>query len=218
MSLPVSEYIADTGLPNAMVAVVPAVEPGYTERMAYHACEYMRLLVPKVTGRMSQGLRPISGLGWFGVTWDMPYTLSQERGTRPRVMKELAGKTIPMWVDDPTGDEARKIPVKERNRRVRRTQDGRQQVLIFRKAAPIGSRKWVMRRGRMVNVPRSYPGAPGRQGFRNAMGIWERGFAGGVRWRHPGIRAGNYAMEALTTTAREARVQITQIRLERVGR
>ena len=34
---------------------------------------------------------------------------------------------------------------------LRRTVDGRNQVLIFRKAAPIGSRKWAMRRGRIIN-------------------------------------------------------------------
>jgi len=133
-------------------------------------------------------------------------------------MRSLAGKTIPMWVNDPTGSEAAKNP----RAKTRTTDDGRKQILIFRRAAPIGQRKTSVR---MVNglltrtsVPASYPGAPGRIAVNRSQGMIRRGDgidgegrAGqiatknvGVRWRHPGLDARRALAKGVTIAAVES--------------
>jgi hypothetical protein len=112
-------------------------------------------------------------------------------------MKSLAGKTIPMWIDDPDGEVAKEEGPKAKTRV---TADGRRQTLIFRHAAPIGSRKMVFKRGQWVSVPRSYPGAPGRINNRSSNGRIAAGNVG-VRWRHPGIESRHYLNRSIEEVA-----------------
>ncbi len=130
----------------------------------------------------------------------------------------LTHNTIPMWIDDPTGAEARRNPKAER----RITVNGRRQIRIFRKAAKPGQRKRVAVRdgqGRLVrwrDVPASYPGAPGRiarRAYNDRMGTNSGKIAKlvprphvGVRWRHPGIVHREFMQHGLSQIAAVARV------------
>lgn len=174
--------------------------------MARVATQLGKRAAPKLSGKSSAELRPTWGAGWFGIQWESNYVWFQERGIKPFTMRSLAGKTIPMWVDDPDGSVAQENPRAE----TRTTKDGRRQTLIFRKAAPIGSRKTVVRNGVHVEVPRSYPGAPGRIAFRELPEPWTPPgkVAGaiakgnvGVRWRHPGLTRRNFLRDAIAFTA-----------------
>jgi hypothetical protein len=142
------------------------------------------------------------------------YTWFQEQGINPFTMTSLAGKTIPMWINDPYGTLAQANP----KALTRVTVSGVPQVLIFRKAAPLGSYKTVRRRvakGQYeeIQVPRSYPGAPGRIGVREAGRPWtSQGRIGGaiargnvgVRWRHPGLAPRLFLNHAITMAATAA--------------
>lgn len=189
----------------------------HTEFLAHEATRLARQLAPKMSGKMSTDLRPCWADGFFGVQWSEKHTWYQEAGIRPFTMKSLAGKTIPMWVNDFDGSEARKNPKAQ----TRMTMDGRQQVLIFRKAAPIGSRKKVIREGQTVEVPRSYPGAPGRISQREAPMPWTApGRVGGriarhnvgVRWRHPGLSRRGFIRQAIEAAAEYHNVNVESVR------
>jgi hypothetical protein len=167
--------------------------------------------MPKLTGRAASRLYPLYGSGWFGVGWLDSYTWYQEQGIRPFTMTSLAGKTIPMWVDDPTGTERERNP----RARVRTTMSGKVQVLIFRRAATPGQR--VTRRRKKADgtteeytAPASYPGAPGRISRRQAGQPWTTQgrtwgaiAAGnvGVRWRHPGLAPRRFLNHAMALAA-----------------
>lgn len=172
--------------PDTMYVLVPGVDEQHAQVLAVEAVRLARLDLPRVTGRSARGLMPFFGAGFFGVSWIHPYLWWQESGTRPFTMTKLAGKVIPMWVDDADGSARRADP----KAKTRITEDGRRQVLIFRRAARLGQRKTVMRRlaGRDVptSVPASYPGAPGRIAAREGGRISSGNV--GVRWRHPGLR------------------------------
>lgn len=140
------------------------------------------------------------------------YVWFQDHGISPFTMRSLAGKVIPMWINDPTGAERSKNP----KAKTRTTASGVVQVLIFRKAARLGSqitkRKRDPKTGRMVETskPASYPGAPGRIN-RREMGAphttpGRLGGAiapgnGGVRWRHPGIAPRLFLNHGVTMAA-----------------
>jgi hypothetical protein len=156
------------------------------------AVAFSRRIAPKLTGMSSRNFKPIFGQGFFGIGWEEDYVWYQAMGIRAFTMYSLAGKTIPMWIDDPTGKERQKNP----KAKTRVTVSGKTQVLIFRRAARIGQRKTVVRNGVPVSVPMSYPGAPGRITLREAPAPDTRpGALGGqiaagnvgVRWRHPGL-------------------------------
>ena len=196
-------------------------------QLALRAVELCRQYLPKVTGGAAAALIPISGPEWFGVEWIHDSVWFLEGGTRPFTMRSLAGKTIPMWVNDPEGKERRKNPRAETRVRV---DNGMTQVLIFRKAANFGERKNVWRRegGRLVsvNVPRSYPGAPGRIAVNRSQGIMRVGDVDprarnpgqiaprnvGVRWRHPGLDAGHNIVRGIADAANEANIPVGQVR------
>lgn len=126
----------------------------------------------------------------------------------------LTHNTIPMWINDPTGAERSKNP----KAKTRTTASGVVQVLIFRKAARLGSqitkRKRDPKTGRVVETskPASYPGAPGRIN-RREMGAphttpGRLGGAiapgnGGVRWRHPGIAPRLFLNHGVTMAAQQ---------------
>ena len=179
--------------------------------LAREAVSIARRNMPKMTGAASRDLQPFFGEGYFGISWSNPIVWYQEIGIRPFTMRALAGKTIPMWIKDPTGEERRKNPRAE----TRLGQDGVTRVLVFRRAARQGQRKTVMRNGHPVSVPASYPGAPGRIVTRHAPGttgkvagqIASRRTGGhiethiGVRWRHPGLTARSYLHRGIIQAA-----------------
>lgn len=168
-------------------------------------------LAPKLSGRSAARFLPLYGEGYFGVAWQDRYVWFQEAGISPFTNRALAGKTIPMWIDDPTGEERVKNP----RAKTRVTESGKQQVLIFRRAAAMGARKQVRRGGVTRDVPASYPGAPGRIGLREAprpntmpgrvAGRIARGNVG-VRWRHPGLEPRGFIRQAIVATALSAGV------------
>lgn len=159
---------------------------------------------------MSEGMASHNSYVWF-----------QEQGIRPFTMFALAGKTIPMWVDDPTGTEREKNP----RAKTRVTMSGKVQVLIFRKAAMPGAVRKTRRKVadgtyEEFTVPASYPGAPGRIGKREAAQPWTtpgrvpgaiaRGNIG-VRWRHPGLAPRMFLNHAITQAAQRGGIVPTRI-------
>ena len=213
LTAPQLQYSA--GPPDRVMMMMRDLDEQSARYMAIEAVSNARQSMPRVTGRTASRLVPISGEGWFGIYFPDSHTWFMEHGTRPFTMRSLAGKVIPMWIEDPTGEERRKNP----KARVRTTQDGRVQVQIFRRAARIGQRKTVKRRNKVTGVlettttPASYPGAPGRISRRAAPSpftpVGQRGgqiSSGnvGVRWRHPGLNAMQFLNSALAQTAFEA--------------
>lgn len=202
------------------------------ERVAKIAVKQAQHDAPKLTGASATRLEPVWGSGYFGIKFHDPYVWYQEQGIKPFVMKSLAGKVIPMWVDDRDGKLKRNNPkIKQRV-----TKDGRKQVLIFRKAARKGQRKLVttrshhkvwrteeypgakVPRGNTRSVPRSYPGAPGRINKRTPSAPLSRSGAGriaggnvGVRWRHPGLAPKNFLHHAVVTAARVNGLPVTRV-------
>lgn len=184
--------------PDRLVAVEYGLSARECERIARYAVDIARQRAPKMSGSSAAALEPLYLDHVYGIYFPSPILWYQDHGTRPFVMRSLAGKTIPMWVDDPAGT----IRAKNPKAKTRTTASGRFQVLIFRRAGMPGQRiqKMVKDRktGQMVpkSVPASYPGAPGRINQREAgspmttPGRTPGAIApgnGGVRWRHPGI-------------------------------
>ncbi len=201
--------------PDRAIMGVPNLDPLRATALAEKAVQVARRYMPKVTAASANSLYPISGDGWFGVAWASPHVWFQEAGIRPFTMRSLAGKTIPMWVNDPDGKEA----AKQKRPKIRRTVDGRMQTLIFRRAAQIGQKKmvWRMEAGQMVrrSVPASYPGAPGRIAVNRSRGLLRQGDTNpgvgnpgwispgnvGVRWRHPGLNPGQFVARGVFEVA-----------------
>lgn len=195
-----------TDMPNRYMMTVPGMAREEARVVAEEAVRICAQVSPKLSGASSRGFQPVWGEGYFGIFFSHPYVFFQDQGINPFTMRRLAGKTIPMWVNDPTGEVERKNPRAKK----RVTADGRRQVLIFRKAAPIGSRKTVIRNGVAVDVPRSYPGAPGRISVREPRDTVRRGTRVGgriargnvgVRWRHPGLGKRSFIRYSLVTAA-----------------
>lgn len=210
----VEEVNIATGTPDRMVMVIKGLSPGRARSLALAAVQEARKKMPKLSGVSASRLQPIWAKGYFGVVWSDPYVWFQDHGIQPFTMKNLAGKTIPMWVDDTTGEERRKNP----KAKTRVTMSGKTQVLIFRKAAKPGETKTTTVRNKKTGIlenkitPASYPGAPGRinkrqapkpfttkdkQGGRIASGN------GGVKWRHPGLAPRQFLNNALTIAAQQ---------------
>jgi hypothetical protein len=194
-------------MPDRLYMVVPDASAADCHQMARTAVSIARRLAPKLSGASSRRFEAVWGSGYFGIHWLDSYVWFQEQGIQPFTMKALAGKTIPMWINDPTGEERRKNPKAE----TRKTAAGVTQVLIFRKAAKLGQRKIVIGpRGTPRDVPASFPGAPGRIVIREARrplttagrrpGAIARGNVG-VRWRFPGLLARNFLQEGLRNAA-----------------
>lgn len=198
--------------PDRMIMLVPGLSANRARSAALAALREARRKMPKLTGQSGSKMQPLYGKGFFGVFFGSPVVWFQENGIRPFTMYSLAGKTIPMWVDDPTGTERQKNP----KAKVRTTMSGKTQVLIFRRVAAIGQTKTATRRSRVtgaverVQVPASYPGAPGRIGRREAARPLTRAGASGgqiasgnigVRWRHPGLPPRKFLNNAITLAA-----------------
>jgi hypothetical protein len=187
-----------TVLPDRMIVIMrDADDPLVMETLANESVEQAKKIMPKITGALAHSLSPVHGNNFFGIYFPDKRAWYLEQGTNPFTMKSLAGKTIPMWIDDPDGEVAKEEGPKAKTRV---TADGRRQTLIFRHAAPIGSRKMVFKRGQWVSVPRSYPGAPGRINNRSSNGRIAAGNVG-VRWRHPGIESRHYLNRSIEEVA-----------------
>lgn len=208
-----SQELQISDRPDRVIMPVPDLKPNLARAVGEAAVREARRKMPKATGASSQRLQPLYGKGFFGVRWADSYVFFQDHGIRPFTMWNLAGKTIPMWIDDPSGAERAKNP----RAKTRVTASGKQQVLIFRKAARSGQRIRKFARnpqtGEMTQVsdkPASYPGAPGRIAIRESgspnttegkvAGAVARGNVG-VRWRHPGLAPRLFLNNAMTLAA-----------------
>ncbi len=213
---PVSASVRTTNnvIPDRLYMLAPERTRSECHKMAMAAVALCVKDAPRLSGRATAGIKPYYGLAFFGVKWDRPYLWYQESGTAPHTMRNLAGKTIPMWIDDWTGDLARKNP----KAKTRITANGRRQILIFRKVGKIGAKKRVADRdseGRIVrwrSVNQSFPGAPGRVSNRQ----WSPpdGTTGrisllisrphvGVKWRHPGLVPREFMKNSIATVGAE---------------
>jgi hypothetical protein len=187
-----------TQTPDRMIYLMEdTYDTTYMEMLANAMLEAVKDRIPKITGSLARSVEPVFGPNFWGIYFPDKRMWYLERGTSPFLMRSLAGKTIPMWVDDSDGSIAKKAG---RKAKTRISVDGRAQTLIFRRVAKPGERKEVRRNGRLINVPRSYPGAPGRIRNRVSSGRIAAGNVG-VRWRHPGIRAREYMNQAMEDTA-----------------
>jgi hypothetical protein len=202
-----------TQRPDRLIMWVPGLSGARARRIANESVRQARQLAPKLSGRMASRMFPVYGKNYFGVGWLDSTTWFQEHGIRAFTMTSLAGKIVPMWIDDPYGTLMMENPKSP----TRVTLSGRPQVLIFRRAAKMGERRTVRRKtgGSYVTsmVPKSYPGAPGRIGVRETRQPWTtpgrtpgavaRGNIG-VRWRHPGLQPRAFINHAMTMSAQRA--------------
>jgi hypothetical protein len=193
--------------PDRLIMTIEGLHPSDARRMANQAVAIARKTMPKATGSSAKRLSPAYGQGYFGIKFQDSYVWFQENGIKGFTMHALAGKTIPMWVDDRDG----KLRAKNPKIKTKTDAAGKTKVLIFRKAAQTGQRVTKRRKsGERYDAPASYPGAPGRISVREASapyttegrvgGQIARG-NGGVRWRHPGLHPRLFLNNALTVTA-----------------
>lgn len=207
--------------PDRMILPVEGLHGPRARGLANTALREARRVMPKLTGRAASRLFPLYGSGYFGIGWLDSYVWFQEQGIRAFTMYALAGKTIPMWVDDPAGTEREKNPKAQ----VRTTMSGRVQVLIFRRAAMPGTRRAMRRKAgdgswEAYTVPASYPGAPGRIARREAAqplaapgkrpGAVAKGNVG-VRWRHPGLSPRMFLNHSISLAAGQSGISPTRI-------
>jgi hypothetical protein len=209
-------------IPEAMFAKVKGLDAFRARRLAQQAVDQARLVAPKgylAVGEsgMASRLEPYFGRGYFGIRWVDQYAWFQENGAKPFTMSNLQGKTIPMWLKDPTGNERVKNP--KAKTRVR--PDGVVEVLIFRRAAMKGQRKTITTKyGNKRIVPASYPGAPGRIALREARHPHTSpGKAAGaisspnvgVRWRNPGLNGRHFMQHGIEVAGSQYGVVIQSI-------
>jgi hypothetical protein len=203
--MPRFESSGYAGLPDALYVEVPGLQQVPAHRLAEQCVTIARRDAPKLSGALANGLRPFSGDGFFGIRWDTSIVWFLEAGTRPRTMRSLAGRVIPMWLDDPRGALKKQNP----KAKTRITRSGRPQVLIFRRAAKQGQRRPD---GKLA----SFPGAPGRIASReSARPLTTPGKVGGrialnnsgVRWRHPGLQSRGFIRNAVMTVSKSSGFQ-----------
>lgn len=189
-------------IPDRLVLEVPVNDPGQTKAMALDAVRFARRQAPKMSGASAKRISPISGSGWIGLTWLDSFLWYQEMGIRSFTMKNLQGKTIPMWIDDPSGKEQMNNP----KAKTRTTASGKTQVLIFRRAAVKGSFKPGKPKagGGFTNVA-SVPGSPGRIRPNHIPGTIVRGNIG-IKWYFPGTAARMFLHQGLYEAASRAGV------------
>lgn len=195
------------GIPTMLFVQVRDLDRGQARLLAEMATRIAIREAPKLSGASSARFEPVFGPGYFGIGWSDSHVWFQNQGTRPHTQRALAGKVVPMWIDDPTGEERKKNP----RAKTRVTASGKTQVLIIRRAAKLGARKRVRRNGIMVTVPASYPGAPGRIDRREAARPFTTpGKVGGriaqgnnpIRWRHPGLDRRGFLHQGINAAAR----------------
>lgn len=212
MLLSTAEVI-DSPSPDRMIMLVADLPKEKAYLLAVQAVAEARKKMPKMSGESAKRLEPIYDEGVFGIYFPDNWVWFQDHGIRAFTMNSLQGKTIPMWIDDPTGQEKAKNP----KAKTRVTESGKSQVLIFRKVAMKGTRvkKWTIdkKTGQrvLVDKPGSYPGAPGRINRRqiggavdsagNKIGGQIAAGNSGVKWRHPGLAPRLFLNNALTLVA-----------------
>lgn len=205
--------------PSRMYMPIREIDDATARQMAEEAMYLARRVMPKLSGAAAKRLSPFYGPGFFGIAFPDTYVWFQEQGIQPFTMKNLAGKTIPMWINDPYGIERMKNP----KAKTRTTDAGTLQVLIFRKAPQVGSSKMVqaqrsdskkgIAKGQWIQKNRHFPGAPGRIANRKGtmtVGplVTTFGSTGkigkdnvSIWWRHPGLKPRLFLNYAITTTA-----------------
>lgn len=199
-------------IPSRLYMEVSGLSSADCQHLAVKAVAMARSRMPKMTGDGARSLRPLWGEGFYGLHWSDDYIWFQEVGIHPFTMSRLAGKLIPMWIPDPTGKERQRNP----KAKVKRSEDGRMFVLIFRRAGKKGATKTVTKNGVQTTVSQSYPGAPGRIGVREASrphttvgkiagAVGRRNV--GVRWRHPGLTPRSFLHQGMTSAALDSRIQ-----------
>lgn len=172
--------------PDRIIMIVKGLSGKRARNIANAAVRECRRKMPKMSGASAARIQPIYGQGFFGIWWADSYVWFQDHGIRPFTMKSLEGKTIPMWIDDPTGQERSKNP----KAKVRTTMSGKIQVLIFRKATNVG------RPGRInVREAASPHTRAGKKGGQIAKGN------NPIRWRHPGLAPRLFLNNAVTLAA-----------------
>jgi hypothetical protein len=211
-----TQEIVRSSAPDRLFLLIPGLDPHIARRMAMDAARLAKKNAPKMSGAGAKTIYPLYGRGYIGLTAKASYMWYQEQGIRPFTMKNLAGKVIPMWIDDPYGIERMKNP----KAKTRVTASGKSQILIFRKAPKIGSTQPKLKKNKLTGkleyrqTPKHYPGAPGRIGKRKAVlgntapghsvvrstGKIAKGNVG-VWWRHPGLTPRLFMNYALTQTA-----------------
>lgn len=188
-------------VPDRLYMDAPGLTAIDCHAVALLAVRTARSWMPKMTGSGSRSLQPLWGNGYFGIRWEEDYIWFQEIGVQPFTMRRLAGKLIPMWIPDPTGEERRKNP----KAKTKRSEDGRIFVLIFRKVGKRG--------GQAKGSTAHYPGQSGRIGTREAarphtsMGKVAGAIAAGnvgVWWRHPGLTPRSFLHRGMVLAAVEA--------------
>jgi hypothetical protein len=221
-AIPISAEFFLTQNPDRLIMQIDGMTPTQARAAANSAVKHARRRMPKMSGASASRLSPVYGIGYFGVAWQDSYVWYQENGIKPFTMTSLQGKTIPMWIDDPTGQERAKNP----KAKTRVTLSGKTQVLIFRKVARVGDMTTKRKRVkgsnppefREVQVPKHWPGAPGRIAKRQAefrnfgpppgqnqvvstgkialgnIGVW---------WRHPGLQPRFFLNGGITQAAME---------------
>jgi hypothetical protein len=173
-------------VPDRLIAEVPSLPPRRSTRtLARQAERRARQACPKLSGAAAGRLEAIWGQGWIGVRFADPYIWYQEKGIRPFTMKSLAGKAVPMWLDDPDGSVLRDNPKAQ----TRTMAGGRRQTLIFRRATNPGARK-ITARG---------------PGGRIAPGGTK------VAWRFPGMHGKDFIRDSLTQVLLGAGVPVGEI-------
>lgn len=218
-AVPITEEFVLTPNPDRLVVQIDGMTAQAARSAANLAVSLARRRMPKLSGASASRLKPIYGIGYFGITWQDSYVWFQENGIKPFTMTSLQGKTIPMWIDDPTGKERQKNP----KAKTRVTLSGKVQVLIFRRVAKVGdmTTKRTKVKGskppqyRETVTPKHWPGAPGRIAKRQAFIRYSQGPNGeqkadigttgkiapgniGVWWRHPGLQPKFFLNAGLT--------------------
>ncbi len=209
--------------PVAMFAEIPGLSITDAATLAKRATFLARQNAPKLSGRSAKRIYPYWGEGFYGVKWADAYVWFQDQGINPFTMTSLEGKTIPMWINDPTGKEQQDNP----KAKTRQRADGVTQVLIFRKVGKKGSTRQVKQNGHWSTRPNTnYPGGPGRIALREAARPFTTaGRVGGriapgnvgVSWRHPGLTARNFLYHGIDTTAREAGILVRNVFSETIN-
>ncbi len=202
--------------PDRAFMVVDELPRANAYLLALEAVEEARKKMPKLSGRAADRLEPIYADNIFGILWQDSYVWYQDHGIRPFTMNNLQGKTIPMWINDPSGQLRQKNP----KAKTRVTKDGRQQTLIFRKAPKQGGGTQRYSRNSKtgaleLNTDKkgSSPTKAGRAKKDNLAGsLSEEGRksggkngsgSSGMGWRYPGIAPKLFINNSITVTAQK---------------
>jgi hypothetical protein len=83
-------------VPDRMWVSAPGVSTSDCRHLAALCASRAQSIAPKVSGAGARGIKPISGDGFFGISWDQTHLWYVEQGTAARTMRSLAGKAQPL--------------------------------------------------------------------------------------------------------------------------